>query len=82
MRSITRALIFASALTFCLPVLAEDLVVSDLQAFTARMDAVRARCDIDAVVERISPLATISGTGLAQGDSRVYRMTEANVASL
>ena len=82
MRSITRAFIFASALTGSLPLLAEDLVAGDLKAFTARMDAARARCDIDAVVERISPLATISGTGLAQGDSRMYRMNKASYGQL
>ncbi len=76
MRSITRALIFASVLTSSSPLLAEDLVVSDLQAFTARMAKAGASCDVATVVDRISPIATISGTGFAQEDYRIFRMNK------
>ena len=82
MRTIVSALVFASALTGTTPLLAEDLVVSDLKAFTARMDAAAADCDVEAIVARISPLATISGTGFAQGDMRMYRMNKAQYGEL
>jgi len=77
MRPIVRALVLASALTGSSPLFAEDLVVSDLKAFSARMAAATQRCDADTVVDRVSPLATISGTGFAQGDMRMFRMNKA-----
>ena len=80
-----RPLAFAfltSALTCSSPLLAEDLVVRDLKAFTARIDAATASCDVDTIIDRISPLATISGTGFAQGDMRMFRMNKSQYREL
>jgi hypothetical protein len=77
MRSIIRALAFASTLTCASPLLAEDLVVSDLKAFDAKITAASERCDVTTVLDRISPIATISGTLFATGDMRAYRMNKA-----
>jgi len=82
MRSIARTLVLASALAGSLPLFAEALVASDLKAFTAKMDAARARCDIDTVIDRVSPLATISGTGFAQGDTTMYRFNKQQYGAL
>ena len=81
MRTIVRALALACALTAA-PLLAEDLVVSDLKAFDARITAAAKRCEIDAVLDRISPIATISGTLFATGDMRAYRMNKAQYGEL
>jgi hypothetical protein len=82
MRTVARAFALAAALS-CHSVLgAENFAVSDLKAFTARMDAAVARCEIDTVVDRISPLAIISGTGFAQGDMRMFRMNKSQYGQL
>jgi len=77
MRPIVRTLALASALTGSSPLFAEALVVSDLKAFDAKITAASERCEIDTVLDRISPLATISGTLFATGDMRAYRMNKA-----
>ncbi len=82
MRPIARALVLVSALISSSPLLAEDLVVSDLKAFMAKMDAAGARCDIDTIVDRISPLAVISGTTLAQGDAMYFRANKSQYGEL
>jgi len=75
MRTLNSLIALTAALT-CSPLLAEDLVASDLKAFTARFGKANASCDIDAVVDRISPIITISGTGFAQEDYRIFRMNK------
>jgi hypothetical protein len=82
MRSMVRILVLASALTGSSPLLAEDLVVSDLKAFDARITAAAERCDVAAVLDRISPIATISGTLFATGDMRMYRLNKAQYGEL
>jgi hypothetical protein len=64
----------ASALLCSSPLLAEELTVSGVKAFDARMTAAGERCEIDTVVSRISPLATISATTFALGDLRYGRI--------
>jgi hypothetical protein len=76
MRTITRVFALTAALSCCSPLLAENLVASDLKALTVRIGKAIASCDIDTVVDRISPITTISGTGFAQGDMRIYRMNK------
>jgi hypothetical protein len=56
--------------------------VGDLKAFVAKMDAAAARCDVDTLLSRIAELAVISGTGLAQGDMRMYRMNKTQYREL
>ena len=82
MRSIVRALVCASALTCSSTLVAEDLVVSDLKAFDAKLTAAAERCDVATVLDRISPIATISGTLFATGDMRAYRMSKAQYGEL
>jgi hypothetical protein len=80
----TIALVFSlTAMLGCSPPLtAEELAHADLQAFTASMDAAVARCDVATVIDRISPLATISGTGFAQGDMRTFRLNKSQYGEL
>jgi hypothetical protein len=82
MRTIARVLALTAAMSCSSPLLAEDLVINDLKAFTARMDAAGARCDVATIVDRISPLATISGTGFARGDMRMYRLNRSQYGQL
>lgn len=82
MRTIARAFALAVALSCSSSLLAENFAVSDLKAFTARMDVAAAACDVDTVVDRISPLATISGTGFAQGDMRMFRFNKSQYGQL
>ena len=82
MRTLARVFALTAALCGSSPLLAEELVVGDLKAFTARMDAATARCDVDTVVGRIAPLAIISGTGFAQGDMRMFRMNKTEYGQL
>lgn len=82
MRTIARAFALAVALGCLSPLLAENFAVSDLKAFTAKMDAAVARCEVDTIIDRISPLATISGTGFAQGDMRMFRMNKSQYGQL
>jgi hypothetical protein len=82
MRTIAAVFAVTAALSCSSPLLAEDLVASDLKAFTARIDAAVARCDIDPIIDRVSPLATISGTGFAQGDMRMFRMNKSQYRAM
>ena len=74
MQPIARILAATSALLCSSPLFAEELTASAVKAFDARMTAAGERCDVDAVVSRISPLATISATTFAMGDLRMGRM--------
>ena len=80
MRPIVRALVVAVALLGSSPTLAEELVVSDIRAFGAQMDAAAQRCEVAKVLSRITELAVISGTGPAQGD--MFRMNRAQYGEL
>jgi len=82
MRSLARALVLLSALTGSSQLLAEDLVVSDLKAFDATITAASERCDVATVLDRISPLATISGTLFATGDMRAHRANKQQYGEL
>ena len=82
MRSLARALVLLSALTGSSQLLAEDLVVSDLKAFDATITAASERCDVATVLDRISRLATISGTLFATGDMRAYRANKQQYGEL
>jgi hypothetical protein len=82
MRPIVRTLVLASALTGSSPLFAEDLVVSDLKAFDAKITAASERCEVETVLGRISPIATISGTLFATGDMRAYRMNKTQYGEL
>lgn len=77
MRPIARILAATSALLCSSALLAEELTVSGVKAFDARMTAAGERCEVDAVVSRISALATISATTFALGDYRMSRMNKA-----
>jgi len=82
MRPLARALVLVSALTLSSPLLAQELTVSALKAFTAKMDAAAKSCDIDTIIDHISELAIISGTGYAQGDMRMIRMNKGQYRQL
>ena len=81
MRTIVHALVFASTLSAS-PLLAEDLVVSDIKALDAKLTAASERCDVATVLDRISPIATISGTFFATGDMRAYRMNKSQYGEM
>ena len=72
MRPIAVVLVVAITLLGSSTTLAEELVVRDIKAFGAQMDAAARRCEVDAVLSRIAELAVISGTGVAQRD--MFRM--------
>ena len=76
MRPIAAILAATSALLCSSQLLAEELTVSEVKAFNARTTRAVERCEVDAVVGRISELATISATGLALGDYRMSRMNK------
>ena len=76
MRPIAGVRVVVLALLCASPVLAEELAVSDLKTFMAKLDAAGERCDVDTLFSNIAELAVISGTGLAQGDTRMYRMNK------
>jgi SnoaL-like domain len=82
MRTIVHALVFGSALICASPLLGEALVVSDLKAFDAKITAASERCDVETVLDRISPIATISGTLFATGDTRMYRANKQQYGEL
>ena len=77
MRPIARVLVVTSALLCSSPALAEELTVSAVKAFDARMTTAGERCEVDAVVSRVSELATISTTTFALGDLRMSRLNKA-----
>ena len=76
MQPLARILAATSALLCSSPLFAEELTASAVKAFGARMTAARERCESDAVVSRISPLATISATTFAVGEMRMSRMNK------
>lgn len=80
MRRIARLSIVAATLLVPSPLLAEQLVVSDLQVFAAEMDTAAQRCEIDAVLSRIAELAVISGASVAQEE--MFRMSKAQYSEL
>lgn len=77
MRPIARVCVVAVALLCSSPLLAEELTVSDVKAFDARITAAGERCDVDAVVSRISELAVISATTFTLGDLGLSRLNKA-----
>jgi len=80
MRPIAVVLVVAITLLGSSTTLAEELVVRDIKAFGAQMDAAARRCEVDAVLSRIAELAVISGTGVAQRD--MFRMNKAQYREL
>src|SRR5688572_30383079 len=82
LRTIARVLALTAALGCSSPLLAEELAVGDIKAFDAKITAASERCDVATVVDRISPLATITGTAFAQGDMRAYRMNKTQYGDL
>ena len=82
MQPLARIVAATSALLCSSPLLAEELTVSDVKAFWARFEAADERCDVDAIVDRISPLAVISGTTLAQGDAMFFRANKQQYGQL
>jgi hypothetical protein len=82
MRPIARVLVVTSALLCSSPLLAEELTVSAVKAFDAKLTAAAERCEVATVLDRISPIATISGTLFATGDMRAYRMNKAQYGEL
>ena len=74
MRTIAHFFALTAALCCAPPLQAEQFAVSDLKAFDAKLTAAFERCDVATIVDRISPIATITGTAFARGDMRAYRM--------
>jgi hypothetical protein len=77
MQPIARILAATSALLCSSPLFAEELTVSAVKAFDARMTTAGERCEVDAVVSRIAELASISTTTFALGDYRMARLNKA-----
>ena len=73
---LVRAVILASALACASPLLAQELTVSALKAFTAKMDAAAASCDIDTIVNHVAELAAISVTHNRDGGMQILRMNK------
>jgi hypothetical protein len=82
MRPLARSLALGSALLCSAPLVAEQLVVSDLKAFSARIEGAGTRCEVDAVLERIAELAVISGTGYNQGQMLQLRANKTQYRAL
>jgi hypothetical protein len=72
----------ASALTLSSPLLAQELTESALRAFTAKIDAAAARCDVDTVIDHVAELAILSGTGYQEGQMLRFRMNKAQYREL
>jgi hypothetical protein len=81
MQPIFRVLV-ASALLYSSSLLAQELTVSALKAFTAEIDAATASCDLDTVVAHVSPLAVISITKNEQGTMRTLRLNKTQYGEL
>jgi len=77
MHLIARVLVLASALAGASPLLGEELTVSDLKAFTAKIDAATARCEVDTIVDRVAELAIITLNQNEIGGMRILRMNKA-----
>src|SRR5262245_5336682 len=82
MRSFVRTLALGLTLLLASPLLAEELTVSDLKAFIARMDAAAASCDFDTVFDRIAELAVVSGVSYNQGQMLRLRMNKTQYRTL
>ena len=76
MRPIASIFVIAAVLLCSSPTIAEELVASDIKAFGAKMDAAAQRCEVDTVLSRIAELAVISGTDVAQGNTRMFHMNK------
>jgi hypothetical protein len=74
MRQLLRPLALSMALLCSVPVLAEQLTVGAVKAFSAKIDAAVSRRDTNAVLEQIAPFAQISGSVSAQGQTQPFRM--------
>jgi hypothetical protein len=76
MQSPIRVLVVASVWVGSSPLLAQDFSETGLKAFTAKIDAAVARCDIDTIIDHIAELAIMSGTAYPQGQMRMFRMNK------
>lgn len=82
MRPIARVLVLASALACASPLAAQELTVSALKAFIAKMDAAAEACDVDTVVASVSELAILSGVVYEQGQMMRIRMNKSQYRAL
>ena len=76
MQQIVRGCGLVAILACSSPLLAEDLTVSALKAFTARVDDATARCDVDTVVGHVAELAMITLNQNDNGGMRILRMNK------
>jgi ketosteroid isomerase-like protein len=82
MRPIARVLVLASALACASPLAAQELTVSALKAFTAKIDAAAKACDVDTIIDHVSELAILSGVGYQQGQMMRFRMNKSQYREL
>jgi hypothetical protein len=76
MQQIVRGFGLVALLACSSPLLAEDLTVSALKAFTAKIDDATARCDVDAVVGHVAELAMLTLNKNENGGMRILRMNK------
>jgi len=76
MQPIVRGFVLALGLACSSPLVAQELTVSALKAFTAQIDEATARCDIDAVVDHVAELAIITLNQNQSGGMRILRMNK------
>ena len=76
MQPIVRGFVLAAALAGASPLVAQELNVSALKAFTAKMDEATARCDIDTVIDHIAELAIITLNENSSAGMRILRMNK------
>jgi len=76
MQPIVRGFVLAAALAGAWPLVAQELNVSALKAFTAKMDEATARCDIDTVIDHIAELAIITLNENSSAGMRILRMNK------
>ena len=76
MRHIARVLVLASTLVCSTPSLAQGLSVSEVKAFSARIEDAIARRDVDTIVGHIAEHAAISGTVLVLGQTHTFRVNK------
>jgi ketosteroid isomerase-like protein len=82
MRPIASVLILAAAVACATPLAAQQLSVSALKAFMAKIDAATNACDVDTVIDHISELAILSGVGYQQGQMVRFRMNKSQYREL
>jgi hypothetical protein len=82
MQRFVRVLALASALGCSSPLLAQELSVSAVKAFTAKIDAAIASCNVDTIVAHVAELAVLTLNRNEQSGTRTVRLNKGQYRQL